>query len=66
MADEIYELRDELNVLQRHLQDAQAGLPIQQQTGPSVEEEAIIVQAIDHLAGKIERIAGRIHGSEAA
>ena len=66
MADEIYELRDELVALQQHLQNAQAGLPVQEYAGPSAEEEAMIVQAIDHLASKVERIAGRIHGAEAA
>jgi len=66
LADELFELRDELAEMQKHLQNAQAGLPIQQYDGPSAQEEEMIVNAIDHLAQKIERIAGRIHGEEAA
>ena len=67
LADEIYELRDEMIALQHQLRDAQQGLPVQQHNhGTPPEEEAMIAQAIDQLAGKIERIAGRIHGSEAA
>lgn len=64
LADELFELRDELASMQKHLRNAQAGLPVQ--AGPSAEEEAMIVNAIDHLASKIEHIAGRIQGEEAA
>jgi len=66
MADEIYELRDDLSKMQRQLQDARSGLPIQQYNGMPAEEEAMVVQAIESLASKIEHIAGRIHPAEEA
>ncbi len=67
LADEVYELRDELNMLQRQLQDARAGLPVHYDgNGMSAEEEAMITQAIDSLANKIEQIAKRIHLAEEA
>ncbi len=55
LADEIYELRDEINSLRNGV--SSHGL---------ADEEIMIAQAIEHLTGRIENIAGRIHGAEAA
>ncbi len=66
LADEIYELRDELSIMQQQLQNARAGLPVQQYNGIPPEEEAMIAQSIENIANRIENIAERIHPAEAA
>ncbi len=58
MADELFELREEMKALRQY--------GVQDQASQSSEDEAMIAEAIDHLAGKIEHIASRIHSAEAA
>ena len=52
LADEIYELRDQVSALRQ-------GVP-----GAASQEDPAVAQAIDMLARKIENIAGRIQGAE--
>lgn len=66
LADEVYELRDQLETLQNDIRNLQAGRPVEQSSARSTEEEEMIAKAIDHFAGKIENIASRIQTSEAA
>ena len=56
LADEIYELRDQVSQLRQGI--------VPEGSGTSLEEEQMISQAIDKLANKIEGIAERIHGAE--
>lgn len=60
LADEIFELRDTV----AQLQDSMSRNVDAPSTGRSEEEEALISEAIDHLASKIEHIAARIQGGE--
>lgn len=62
LADEVYELRDEvahMNNYIRELQDARSPITAQG-GGMSSQEEKLIVDAIEHLAEKIQKIAGRV------
>ncbi len=54
LSDEIHELRDELAAMRRDMNGASA----------TTAHDEEIAEAIDHLAGKIEHIAARIHGVE--
>ncbi|PCI97812.1 MAG: cell division protein ZapA [Alphaproteobacteria bacterium] len=59
LADEIYELRDTVAQLQNSMS--------QKNDAPSTDrsdDDILIAEAIDHLAGKIEHIAARIQGGE--
>ncbi len=58
LADEVFELRDELSKLKQGMASPQDAV--------SHDDEVLIAEAIDHLAGKIEHIAARIQGAEAA
>lgn len=58
MADEVYELRDELSSLKSQMQGVQ-NQPVASSVR-SEEEDIMIAQAIEHLAGKVEHIASRI------
>ncbi len=60
LADELFELREEIQAMRQY------GAPAQGESPRNEEEEMLIAQAIEHLAGKIEHIATRIHGAEAA
>ncbi len=62
LADEIYELRDSVAELQNIRMNENSG----HNSSRSEEDDVLIAEAIDHLAGKIEHIAARIQGSEAA
>ncbi len=55
LADEIYELRDQVSALR-------AGAPVAE--GLSNEDEVAVSHAIEHLALKIESIVTRIQGTE--
>ncbi len=57
LADEIYELRDEIASLRQSGDVVTYG-------GISPNEEQMIAGSIEHLATKIEAIASRIHGEE--
>lgn len=64
LADEIFEMRGEINDLHSRINY------FRQTPGAAAasfaEEEAIIAQAIEHLAGKIERIAERLQPPESS
>ncbi|MGH1376887.1 MAG: cell division protein ZapA [Alphaproteobacteria bacterium] len=64
LADEIYELREQLGNMQQQMNQVQAHHG-QVSSGISHEDEALIVQAIEHLASKIENIAGRVENQQA-
>jgi cell division protein ZapA len=49
-------LADEVMELKKHV--ANGNSPVS--TGPSAEDEELIVKAIDHLAGRIEAIASKM------
>lgn len=58
LADEIFEMREHLqNLMYEQEQNKIHG---GQPPAVSAEEEQLIVQAIDHLAGRVETIAGRL------
>lgn len=59
LADEIYDLREKLDGMQQQMGQIQAQ---QSHSSVSPEDEMLIAQAIEHLAGKIEHISGRIEG----
>lgn len=58
LADEVFEMREEMHEMRERLnhfrQNPNAA------ASSFAEEEAMIAQAIEHLAGKIERIAERL------
>lgn len=56
LADEVFDMRDEVAALQEKLSSRKD--PVSE--GVSNEDEEKIVEAIDYLANKIERIAGRL------
>ncbi|PCI56795.1 MAG: cell division protein ZapA [Alphaproteobacteria bacterium] len=61
LADEIYELRDSVAQLQNNMAQQGENAPARNR---SDEDDVLIAEAIDHLAGKIENIAARIQGEE--
>lgn len=66
LADEVFDLRDELESLKLRMSELQSEGVAQQDGVESVrghEEEAMIVEAIDYLAHKIERISSRLQVS---
>ncbi len=63
LADEVYELRDEVGQMARYIQQLQDGRPMQEAVGMSSDEEKMIVDAIEYLANKIESIAVRVQGA---
>ena len=62
MADEIYELRDTV----AQLQNSMSQKNVDSSASRSADDDALIAEAIDHLAGKIEHIAARIQGEESS
>ncbi|PCJ96032.1 MAG: cell division protein ZapA [Zetaproteobacteria bacterium] len=66
LADEIYELRDDVAQLQKIAEQQPVQEPSHSASSRTAEEDVLIAEAIDHLAGKIEHIAARIQGEEAA
>jgi cell division protein ZapA len=60
LADEIFDMRGEMSSLQTKLQELQMQKAPVCSTGASPEEEAMIVEAIDYLANKLERISNRL------
>ena len=59
MADEVYELRDEVKGLKDHLHHLQSN-PVASTDAASAEHDAQVAYAIEHLAAKIEQIADRV------
>ncbi|MFP4098924.1 MAG: cell division protein ZapA [Alphaproteobacteria bacterium] len=64
MADEVFDLRAELEDLTKQMADLKASgeREAAQDCTPSrpIEDEALIVEAIDYLANKIQAITGRL------
>ncbi len=60
LADEIYELRDTVAQLQNSMPQKSS----EDSANRSGDDDVLIAEAIDHLAGKIENIAARIQGEE--
>ncbi|MCB1784283.1 MAG: cell division protein ZapA [Alphaproteobacteria bacterium] len=58
LADEIFDLRDDVAEIEEQARYLQGNAPAAQL--PFDEDDALVAQAIDHLAGKIEQIAARI------
>ncbi len=64
LADEVFDMRDEMASMKTKLQALQASkTPTAAVTAPS-EEETMVVEAIDYLANKLERISSRLQISE--
>lgn len=57
LADEVFDLRDDVAEIEEQARYLQGNAPASQ---PFDEDDALVAQAIDHLAGKIEQIADRI------
>ena len=53
LADEVFDLRTDIEAINQNLAAAQA----------NENDEAAVIRAIDDLAGRIERIAGRIRNA---
>lgn len=64
LADEIYELRDEVSQMNGYIRQLQDGRSAPVQQGMSSQEEKLIADAIEHLADKIETIASRVQKTE--
>ncbi|MGH1403115.1 MAG: cell division protein ZapA [Alphaproteobacteria bacterium] len=70
LADELYDMKDQLSQAQRQLADIQRGVDdnasqaLASQKPVSHEEEEMVARAITHLAEKIERIATRLQDVE--
>ncbi|MGH1455327.1 MAG: cell division protein ZapA [Alphaproteobacteria bacterium] len=64
LADEVYELRDEVGKMNDYIRQVQDGRSMPVQNGISSEDEQMIVEAIEYLAHKIESIAKRVQGSD--
>ena len=64
LADEVHDMRSEIASLQKRVQILQQGQDdsVSEETG--TEEEAMVVEAIDYLAHKIEHVANRLQISE--
>lgn len=62
LADEIYEMKSEMGILQENIRYLQQNPQVGQEGYE--EEQALMTQAIEHLAHKIERISARIHKDE--
>jgi len=63
LADEVFDMREELASMQDKLQKIQDAktLPVAESTS---EEEVMVVEAIDYLANKLEHISNRLQLSE--
>ena len=61
LADEVFELRDQMSAMNSHLEQLKLGQQQVQEPSSGVEEEELIAQAITHLAEKIERISSRLN-----
>lgn len=57
LADEVFDLRNDVNAMNQNLQSSQAN-----ENQISANDEAAVAGAIEDLADRIERIAGRIQG----
>ncbi len=64
LADEIFELRDEVAQMNGYIRQLQDGRSAPVQQGMSSQEEKLIADAIEHLADKIETIASRVQKTE--
>ncbi len=60
LADEIYELRDEVAQMNNYIRQLQDGRSAPERQGMSSQEEKLIVDAIEHLADKIMDISSRL------
>ena len=60
LADEVYELRDEVARMNDYIREMQNGRSMAEQQGMSDQEEKLVADAIDHLAQKIESISSRM------
>ncbi|MCK5375059.1 MAG: cell division protein ZapA [Alphaproteobacteria bacterium] len=63
LADEVYDMRSEIGSLKERVQKLQQDRN-DSVSGTETEEEAMVVEAIDYLAHKIERISNRLQISE--
>ncbi len=66
LADEIYEMREQMSELQEDMRQMNLTAPVSttSSAGMNGQEEVMIAGAIEHLAEKIEQIATRVHGAE--
>jgi len=64
LADEVFDMREELRSLKGKLQKLQETKAPAVAADNSSEEEAMVVEAIDYLANKLERISNRLQISE--
>ena len=64
MADEVFDMREELSALKAQMQDSQNAPAAR--SPRSEEEEVMIARAIEQLAGRVEHIASRIHIDDTA
>ena len=60
MADEVFELRQEVAALQNQVRFLEINPP----QGMASEDETLIAHAIDHLANKIQSISNRLEKTE--
>jgi len=58
MADEVFELRQELNMMHERMNEM--SYQAEQRSHGGVEDEALVVHALNHLAERLERISTRV------